>query len=198
MEKCCVFCATTHARHNVRGVVLSSSTSALKARFSTANWWFLTSISFVIACSSVNWTENCCIVRIFACEWKVKRQHWLSELFLPPGLTYHRHEFTMYSMFFLVWNILWRHNSKSFWDNWILKKILERYWKCILWCVIHRTFSQKSEPFVGWQNIDQNQLKLSFFIASCWIDILWMALISKRIELLIPDWSQIKAYLQWF
>ena len=49
-----------------------------------------------------------------------------------------------YSMIFLVWNIIWGHNSKSFWDNWIPKKVSERYWKSILWCLNPQVFLQKS------------------------------------------------------
>ena len=44
----------------------------------------------------------------------------------PPKIEKVRWTMNMYSMFQLVWNIIWRHNSRSNRDNLILKKALYR------------------------------------------------------------------------
>ena len=62
-------------------------------------------------------------------------------------------------MIFHVCNILWRHNFKSNEDIWILKKVPESLWWCILWCATPRSFLQKSIPFDIWRNVDEKSKK---------------------------------------
>ena len=66
-------------------------------------------------------------------------------------------------MFFHVCKILWQHILKSSRDNWLLKKVPGRYERCILQCVTHWTFSQKSEPLALGRNVDQKQQKKTVF-----------------------------------
>ena len=62
-------------------------------------------------------------------------------------------------MIFHVCNILWRHNFKSNEDFWILKKVPESLWWCILWCATPRSFLPKSIPFDIWRNVDEKSKK---------------------------------------
>ena len=61
-----------------------------------------------------------------------------------------------YSMIVFVCNISWQCNSKSYQDNWIPKKVPERWWNYILWCVTHRIFLEKLKPSDMWRSIKQN------------------------------------------
>ena len=61
-----------------------------------------------------------------------------------------------YSMIVFVCNISWRCNSKSYQDNWIPKKVPERWWNYILWCVTPRIFLEKLKPSDMWRSIKQN------------------------------------------
>ena len=71
-------------------------------------------------------------------------------------------------MFFHVCKILWQRYSKSIGDNWLLKKVLGRYERCILQCVTPWTFWQKSEPLDTGGNVDQKQQKKLLFWGFGW------------------------------
>ena len=71
-------------------------------------------------------------------------------------------------MFFHVCKILWRRISRSSRDNWLLKKVLGRYERCILRWVTPWNFWQKSEPFDTGRNVDQKQQKKLLFWVFGW------------------------------
>ena len=90
---------------------------------------------------------------------------WKSKMWRTDRRTHLKNEnpVCLYSMFFHVCKILWRRNSKSSRDNWLLKKVPGRYERCILRCVTPWTFWQKSEPLDTGRNVDQKQQKKPFF-----------------------------------
>ena len=77
-----------------------------------------------------------------------------------------------YSMFFLICNILWRHNSKSFRDNSILKK---SFWKILevhfMMCNSQKKFT-KIWTFWLMMKCWSKSAKILFFVVSHWTDLL--------------------------